>query len=87
MRSISRVTGASTHTIMKLLREAGAVCDRYHNMVVRNIESHRVQCDEIWSFCYAKRSNVPEAKSLHMGLVMFGHGRLWMPTLSFLLHG
>jgi IS1 family transposase len=30
--------------------------------VVRNVRSQRVQCDEVWSFCYAKEKNVPESK-------------------------
>lgn len=27
---------------------------------MRNLPCERVQCDEIWSFCYAKEKNVPE---------------------------
>jgi IS1 family transposase len=30
---------------------------------VRNVKATRVQCDEIWSFCYAKAKNVPTAKA------------------------
>ena len=29
----------------------------YHN--VRGVKARYVQCDEIWSFCYAKEKNVP----------------------------
>jgi IS1 family transposase len=32
----------------------------------------RVQCDEIWSFCYAKQKNVPADKK-----GQFGYGDLW----------
>jgi|GEM_PF-1822867 len=30
--------------------------------MVRNVTARRVQCDEIWSFVYAKQKNVLEAK-------------------------
>ena len=33
----------------------------------RNVTSKRVQCDEIWSFCYAKAKNVPTAKAAPEG--------------------
>ncbi len=62
MRSISRVVGVSFNTVAKLLAEAGAACSAYHDETVRNVAAKRVQCDEIWSFCYAKAKNVPTAK-------------------------
>lgn len=61
MRSISRTVGVSINTVTKLLVAAGEACAEYHHEKVRNIESKRVQCDEIWSFCYAKQKNVPIA--------------------------
>ncbi len=63
MRSISRVVGVSINTVTKLLVQAGEACAAYHNDTVRNVEARRVQCDEIWSFCYAKQKNVETAKA------------------------
>ena len=63
MRSISRVAGVSFNTVDKLLQDAGAACVAFHEKTVRNVKAKRVQCDEIWSFCYAKAKNVPGAKS------------------------
>jgi len=63
MRSIARVTGVSFNTVDKLLQDAGAVCVAFHEKTVRDVKAKRVQCDEIWSFCYAKAKNVPAAKS------------------------
>ena len=63
MRSISRVVGVSINTVTKLLVQAGEACVAYHNDTVRNVEARRVQCDEIWSFCYAKQKNVETAKA------------------------
>jgi hypothetical protein len=32
----------------------------YQDKVFRNLKCKRVQCDEIWSFVYAKDKNLPE---------------------------
>lgn|SRR5579864_4267724 len=63
MRSISRVCDVSINTVTKLLVDAGKVCADFHDNAVRNVKAQRVQCDEIWSFSYAKNSNLPQAKS------------------------
>ncbi|MHA1545458.1 MAG: IS1 family transposase, partial [Alphaproteobacteria bacterium] len=34
---------------------------------VRNVKAARIQCDEIWSFCYAKAKNVAKAKAAPAG--------------------
>ncbi len=61
MRSISRVVDVSINTVTKLLIDAGAACSAYHFDNVRGVKSKRVQCDEIWSFTYAKAKNVETA--------------------------
>ncbi len=63
MRSISRVVGVSINTVTKLLVSAGEACAAYHDEHMRDVEAQRIQCDEIWSFCYAKAKNVTKAKS------------------------
>lgn len=63
IRAIVRVTGVSKSTIAKLLVDAGSACQAYHDEHVRNLNSNRIQCDEIWSFCYAKAKNVARAKA------------------------
>lgn len=59
IRSTSRITGASKNTIVKLLVDVGTACAAYQDKVIRNLQCKRVQCDEIWSFCYCKEKNVP----------------------------
>jgi hypothetical protein len=54
MRSISRVVDVSINTVTKLLVDAGEICLEIHDEQVRNVTASKVQCDEIWSFCYAK---------------------------------
>lgn len=63
MRSISRVTGVSINTVSKLLIDAGLACARFHDETVRGVTAKAVQCDEIWSFAYAKQKNVKFAKA------------------------
>ena len=53
MRAVSRLAGVSINTVSKLLVEAGEACVAHHDETVREVHAHRVQADEIWSFCYA----------------------------------
>jgi IS1 family transposase len=62
LRSASRLADVSINTVYKLLVDAGEACAAYHDKHVRNVPSRRVQCDEIWSFVYAKAKNVRTAK-------------------------
>jgi IS1 family transposase len=63
IRAIERTTGASKHTITKLLNDAGAALGAYQDAVLRNLSCARVQVDEIWSFNYCKERNVSKAKA------------------------
>ncbi len=66
-RSISRVADVSLNTVYKTLIDAGKACIRFHDEAVRGVASKRVQCDEAWSFCYAKQKNVATAKAAPAG--------------------
>ncbi|MBV9549921.1 MAG: IS1 family transposase [Alphaproteobacteria bacterium] len=57
MRAVSRIAKVSINTVTKLLVDAGTVAAAYHDEKVREVHAKRVQCDEIWSFCYAKQKN------------------------------
>lgn len=61
MRSISRIAGVSINTVTKLLVDAGEACAAYHDEHVKGVKASRIQCDEIWSFTYAKAKNVAAA--------------------------
>ena len=66
VRATSRLTGVAKGTILSLLASVGEACASYQDETFRNLQSHRVQCDEIWSFCYAKAKNVtPAIKGEH----------------------
>ena len=66
------MTDAAKNTVLKLLVDVGNACDKYQDRHVRNLACARVQCDEIWSFCYSKQKNVPEDKQ-----GKFGYGDVW----------
>jgi transposase-like protein/IS1 family transposase len=72
MRAIARVTGVDRTTIMSLLATVGEKCQRIFDTRVRGVKCKRVQCDEIWNFCYAKEKNVPAGKKGE-----FGFGDVW----------
>lgn len=62
VRATCRITGAAKGTVLKLLVDIGTACARYHDEHVRGLACKRIQCDEVWSFCYAKDKNVSASK-------------------------
>jgi IS1 family transposase/lambda repressor-like predicted transcriptional regulator len=75
IRATSRMAGVSKDTVLKLLVDVGKVCAEYQDVAFRNLNCKRVQCDEIWSFCYSKQKNVsPENAGV------FGYGDVWTWT-------
>jgi IS1 family transposase len=75
IRATVRVTGVAKNTIVKLLCDLGQACSEYQDAAFRNLNCSVVECDEIWSFCYAKQKNVPTE---HQGT--FGYGDIWTWT-------
>jgi IS1 family transposase len=67
MRSISRLVDVSINTVTKLLADAGEACEEFHDKMVRNVQSKRVQCDEIWAFVDCTAKSVEEAKAAPQG--------------------
>jgi IS1 family transposase len=75
IRATVRMTGVSKNAIQRLMAALGPACEQYQNHALRNLSCNRVQCDEVWSFCYAKAKNVPEEKR-----GQFGFGDVWTWT-------
>lgn len=61
MRSIQRTMKISLNTVYKLHADAGETALAHHKKVAKSLPVHLVQCDELWSFCYAKEKNVADA--------------------------
>lgn len=67
-----RMTGVAKNTILKLLADIGEACAAYMDKAMRNLPCRRLECDEIWSFCHAKKKNVaPEKQGI------LGYGDVW----------
>lgn len=63
VRGIARVVDVSPVTVLRYLALAGSACAAFHDVNVRNVKARRVQCDEIWSFVFAKDRNAkPDMK-------------------------
>jgi IS1 family transposase len=62
IRATVRMTGVAKNTVTKLLIDLGTVCSIHQDRVLRNLPCERIECDEIWAFCYAKKKNVPADK-------------------------
>jgi IS1 family transposase len=75
IRATVGITGVAKNTVVKLLAEVGQACAEYQNKVLRNLSCKRIQCDEIWSFCYVKEKNLPEKPRGE-----FGYGDVWTWT-------
>ncbi len=74
IRATCRMTGAAKGTVLKLLSDIGRACSEYQDRVLRDLGCKKIQCDEIWSFCYAKEKNVPTDKKGKLG---FGDVYTW----------
>ena len=59
IRAACRMTGVAKGTVLKLLADVGRACARYQDEQIRDLSCERIQCDEIWAFCYAKDKNLP----------------------------
>ncbi len=75
LRSTTRIAGVHRTTIMNLLCDLGEACSAYQDKAFRNLSCKRIQCDEIWSFVYAKQKNAsPEMQDV------VGAGDVWTWT-------
>jgi len=72
IRATCRMTDTAKGTVTRLLASVGAACAKYQHAYLRDLPCRLIQCDEIWSFCYAKEKNVPEDKQ-----GKFGYGDVW----------
>lgn len=72
LHSAARITGISITTISKLLVKIGKACEQFHNDTVVNVNSKRIEADEIWAFVAAKQKTV-ERK----GIEQHGAGDAW----------
>lgn len=75
IRSTVRMTGVAKNTVAKLLVDMGCAAHAMMERTLVNLPCKRVQCDEIWSFVYAKDKNVPKSMRGEVGV-----GSVWTWT-------
>jgi IS1 family transposase len=75
LRATSRLADVSINTVTKLLVDIGIAAADYQDRTLVNLKCKRIQCDEIWAFCYAKEKNVPTKLK-----GKFGYGDVWTWT-------
>jgi IS1 family transposase len=75
LRATARMANVSRNTVNKLLLDLGTACATFQDSAVRDVASKRIQCDEIWSFVYAKEKNVPAEMQGEIGV-----GDVWTYT-------
>jgi len=75
LRATSRLADVSINTVTKLLVDIGNACADYQDRTLVNLKCKRIQCDEIWAFCYAKEKNLPAKLK-----GKFGFGDVWTWT-------
>lgn len=68
LRLTSRMANVSINTVTKLLVDVGAASEEYQDKALRNLKCKRIQCDEIWSFVYAKGKVIPAERADELGV-------------------
>lgn len=75
IRGTVRITGVSKNAIQRMTKTLGQALLDYQDKVLRNLNTRRIECDEIWNFCYAKDKNLPDDMK-----GMPGVGSMWTWT-------
>ena len=75
IRATCRITGFAKNTVVKLIIALGKACAKYQDQIMHDLYCTRLECDEIWAFCYSKAANVPEELKNE-----FGYGDVWTWT-------
>ena len=73
IRATCRITNTAKGTLIRFLRDVGRACAEYQDKYLRDLPCERVECDEIWSFCYAKKKMCLRIDKGNSAMAMFGH--------------
>src|SRR3712207_1222228 len=68
VRAVERVTGTEKKTVLRLLSQVGAGCERMLSSLVRDVPVQDVECDELWTFVRCKegtkkRKNIQDGEA------------------------
>lgn len=67
LRASARIAEVCYNSCLKLLVSVGKACQQFHNEHVVDVNSRRIQADEIWSFVYAKEKNAEKTGNPQAG--------------------
>ena len=67
IRSVERLTGIHSDTIMRLGARIGCGCAALHDKMMWNLSVSMIELDELWSFVGKKRSQVRPGDSAELG--------------------
>lgn len=59
VRAACRLAGIAKGSGLRLIREIGSGCEAFQRQWIRDLDTTRVECDEVWSFIFSKEKNVP----------------------------
>lgn len=57
LQACTRIVDCSINTVTGLLKDAAVACKEYQNKTLVNLPCTHIQCDEIWSYVYAKKGS------------------------------
>jgi hypothetical protein len=60
INSTYRMFGVGKPMILRLIKSFGEVCQEFHDERVCNLETKRVELDELWAFVHCKQRNIPD---------------------------
>lgn len=60
INSTCRMFGVGKPTILRLIKSFGEACQKFHDEKVCNLETKRVELDELWAFVHCKQRNIPD---------------------------
>ena len=60
IRSVERMTGAHRDTIMRLMVRVGEGCKKLMDEELTDLDSKRIQVDEIWAYVGKKKKNIKD---------------------------
>lgn len=63
IESVSRQVKCSSNTIDRILKLGGRMAAHFHDDVVSDLRTRRLELDEAWNYIYCKPRNVPYAKA------------------------
>jgi IS1 family transposase len=70
VRATARLVGVSKNTVTKLILDVGTAVTIYQDRAFHDLDSTRIECDEIWAYVHTKDKNLHDESDVD-------HGSIW----------